>query len=242
MVVTRRTFLPLLLIAILLTFGTSSVLAKGKDNDVTSPVNGTSMGTSQVTNPPSSATDPNGCAPNTGGGKICHFNVSGTFTASPLGTGTYAGMVTLDYNQYNATTRCTPATGNITFTNAAGDKVYTTLAPGSQVCETNPPSAVHTENLVLKITGGTGQFAGATGTIMSNGSTVDVVGNPGKHTDSATLTGSITLERGNNGHGCGNDGHNNGHGNDGNDNGDGHCGPDHGNGHGDNGDDNGGND
>lgn len=241
--VTRRTFLPLLLVAVFLTFGTVSVFAK--DKDTTSPVSGHSMGTSTVTNPPSSPTDPNGCAPNTGGGKICKFNVSGTFTAAPLGTGTYTGMVTLDYNQYNQTTRCTPATGNITFTNAAGDKVFTTLGSGSQVCETTPPSAVHTEKLVLNITGGTGQFAGATGTIMSNGSTVDVVGNPGQHTDSATLTGSISLEHGNNGHGCGNDGHDNGNGNGGDDNGHGHCGPDHGNGHGDNGDngdDNGGND
>lgn len=238
MVVTRRTFLPLLLIAILLTFGTSSVLAKGKNNDGTSPVNGASMGTSQVTNP--ATCNPPSQNPNF---LVCNFNVTGTYTAttSPLApAGTYSGNVTLDYHSYTATNPCATATGTITFTNAAGDKVYTTLAPGSKVCETNPPSAMHTENLVLKITGGTGQFAGATGTIMSKGSTTDT--GPGMHADSATLTGSITLERGNNDHGCGNDGHNNGHGNDGNDNGDGHCGPDHGNGHGDNGDDNGGND
>jgi hypothetical protein len=58
---------------------------------------------------------------------------------------------------------------------------------------------------------------------------MDVAGNPGKHTDSATLSGSITLEHGN-GHGCGNDGHDNGKGNGGDDNGNGHCGSDHGNG------------
>ncbi len=240
MVVTRRTFLPLVLIAFLLTFGTSSVLAK--DKDVTTPVSGSSVGTSTITNPPLTPTDPNGCAPNTGGGKVCHFDVSGTFTASPLGTGTYTGKVTLDYNTYTTANPCAAATGNIMFTNAAGDKVYTTLGPGSKVCETNPPSAVHTENLILKITGGTGRFAGATGTIHSDGMTMDVPGNPGKHTDSATLSGSITLEHGN-GHGCGNDGHNNGHGNGGDDNGNGHCGDDHGEGNGDNNDnDNGGND
>ncbi len=195
------------------------------------------MGTSQVTNPPSSPTDPNGCAPNTGGGKVCKFSVSGTFTASPLGTGTYAGMVTLDYNTYTVANPCAAATGNITFTNAAGDKVFTTLGPGSKVCETTPPSTVHTENLILNITGGTGHFAGATGTIKSNGTTTDVAGNPGKHTDSATLTGSITLEHGNS-NGCGNNGHNNGHGNNGDDNGRGNCGDDHGDGHGgDGGDD-----
>ncbi len=237
MVVTRRTFLPLLLIAILLTFGTSSVLAKDKDNDVTSPVNGASMGTSQVTNP--TTCNPPSQNPNF---LVCNFNVMGTYTAttSPLApAGTYSGNVTLDYHSYTATSRCATASGTITFTNSAtGDKLSTMIDPAhSQVCETGTP-AIHSENLVLKITGGTGQFAGATGTIMSNGSTVDVVGNPGRHTDSATLTGSITLERGNNDHGCGNNGHNNGHGNDGNDNGHGHCGPDHG----DNGDDNGGND
>ena len=229
-----------MLVAVFLTFGTVSVFAKdkGKEKDTTSQVSGTSTGTSTVTNPPTSPTDPNGCAPNTGGGKVCHFDVSGTFTASPLGTDTYAGKVTLDYNQYNTTTGCTPATGTITFTNAAGDKVYTTLGSGSQVCETNPPSAVHTENLVLNIMGGTGQFAGATGTIMSKDSTTDVPKNPGKHTDSAMLTGSISFEHGNNGHGCGNDGHDNGKGNGGDDNGNGHCGSDHGDGHDDNGGDN----
>ena len=238
MVVTRRTFLPLLLIAVLLTFGASSVLAKNdKDTDVATPVSGTSAGTSQVTNPPITPTDPNGCAPNTGGGKICHFNVSGTFTATPLGTGTYAGQVTLDYNSYTAANPCATATGNITFTNTAGDKVYTTLAPGSKVCETVPPSTTHTEMLILKITGGTGQFANATGTIMSNGTTMDVAGNPGLHTDSATLTGSITLENDTD-HGCGNNGQNNGKGNGGHDNGFGHCRSDNGNGQGDdNGDD-----
>ncbi|MCA1666536.1 MAG: hypothetical protein LC793_03880, partial [Thermomicrobia bacterium] len=178
----------------------------------------------------------NGCAPNTGGGKICHFAVSGTFTAAPLGSGTYAGTVTLDYSSYSAASPCATATGSITFTNAAGDNLYTMLAPGSQVCETTPPSAVHTETLILKITGGTGQFAGATGIIHSNGTTMDVVGNPGMHTDSALLSGSITLEHGN-GHGCGNDGHNNGKGSGGDDNGHGHCGPDHGDGHGDDGND-----
>ncbi|MDQ2785968.1 MAG: hypothetical protein M3Y58_13315, partial [Chloroflexota bacterium] len=171
MVVTRRTFLPLLLVAFLLTFGTVSVLAKDKDS--TAPVSGSSTGTSQVTNPPSSPTDPNGCAPNTGGGKVCHFDVSGTFTASPLGSGTYTGKVTLDYSSYSAASPCATATGTITFTNAAGDKVYTMIAPGSKVCETGNP-IVHSENLVLKITGGTGVFLHASGTIMSNGSTTDV--------------------------------------------------------------------
>lgn len=225
--VTRRTFLPLLLVAVFLTFGTVSVFAKDKDS--TTPVSGSSAGMSQITNPPTTPTDPNGCAPNTGGGKICHFDVSGTFTASPLGSGTYTGTVTLDYNSYTTASPCATATGTITFTNAAGDKVHTMLAPGSKVCETTPPSAVHNETLILKITGGTGQFEDATGTIHSDGTTMDVAGNPGKHTDSATLSGSITLEHGN-GHGCGNDGHDNGKGNGGDDNGNGHCGSDHGNG------------
>jgi len=234
MVVTRRTFLPLVLLVVLLTFGTSSVLAKNDSGtDVTTPVSGTSTGTSQVTNPPSSPTDPNGCAPNTGGGKICHFDVSGTFTASPLGTGTYAGTITLDYNSYTAANPCATATGHITFTNAAGEKVFTTLAPGSKVCETTPPSAVHTTHLILKIMGGTGPFAGASGTIYSDGTTTDTTTpSTGKSVDASTLTGSISLEKGDD-HGCGNDDHNHGKGNDGSDNGHGHCGPDHGDGHGD---------
>ncbi len=228
-----------MLVAVFLTFGTVSVFAKdkGKEKDTTSQVSGTSTGTSTVTNPPTSPTDPNGCAPNTGGGKVCHFDVSGTFTASPLGTGTYAGKVTLDYHSYTATNRCATASGTITFTNTAtGDKLYTMIDPTrSNVCETATPT-IHSEDLVLIITGGTGQFAGATGTIMSKGTTIDA--EPGMHTDSATLTGSITLEHGNNGHGCGNDGHDNGKGNGGDDNGNGHCGSDHGDGHDDNGGDN----
>ncbi|MHB8646803.1 MAG: hypothetical protein ACYDAR_13515 [Thermomicrobiales bacterium] len=224
MVATRRTFLPLVLVAIFLAFGTVSVFAK--DKETATPVSGSSTGTSQITNPPTSPTDPNGCAPNTGGGKVCHFDVSGTFTASPLGSGTYQGKVTLDYRSYTSASPCAKATGHITFTNAAGDKVYTVLAPGSKVCETMPPSNIHTETLTLKITGGTGQFEDATGTIHSNGTTTDVPGNPGMHTDSATLTGSITLDHGN-GNGCGDGGGD--HGND-------HCGDGHGN------DNNGGND
>ncbi|MGI8858023.1 MAG: hypothetical protein ACR2JW_19975 [Thermomicrobiales bacterium] len=235
MVVPRRTFLPLLLIALLLTLGTSSVLAKDKDKDATSPVSGASMGASQVTNP--TTCNPPSQNPNF---LVCNFDVSGTYTANPpLGpAGTYSGHVTLDYHSYTAANRCATASGTITFTNTAtGDKLNTTIDPAhSQVCETGNP-VVHSENLVLKITGGTGAFTGATGTIMSNGSTTDVAGNPGQHTDSATLTGSITLEHGK-GTGCGNDGHNNGHGNGGDDNGHGNCGNDHGDGHGgDGGDD-----
>lgn len=242
MIVSRRTLIPLFLIAVLLTFGTASVLAKDtdKDTDGTVPVNGASNGVSQLTNPPTSPTDPNGCAPITGG-KICKFDVSGTFTASPLGTGTYAGKITLDYSSYTTAHPCATATGNITFTTATGDTVTTQLAPGSEVCETTPASSVHTTHFLLNITGGTGQFTDATGTITSNGTTTDTTTpSTGKSVDSSTLTGSISLENGTNGHGCGNDGHNNGKGNDGKDNGFGHCAPHHDNGQGN--DDNGGDD
>lgn len=244
MTVSRRTLIPLFLIVVLLAFGTTSVLAKDngrdKDTDAAVSVNGTSTGMSQVTNPPASPTDPNGCAPNTGGGKICNFDVSGTFTAAPLGSGTYAGKITLDYSPYTAAHPCATATGTITFTAATGDTITTKLAPGSEVCETIPASSVHTTHFLLSITGGTGRFEDATGVIHSDGTTTDTTTpSTGKSTDSSTLTGSISLEGGDE-HGCGNDGHNNGKGNGGRDNGFGRCGPHHDNGHGD--DDNGGDD
>jgi hypothetical protein len=229
MMVVRRTFLPLMLIAILLAFATSSVLAKekdqGKDKDFTSQVTGNSAGTSTLTNPST-------CNPPSGNLAlfICNFDVMGTYTANPpLGpAGTYSGHATLDYHSYSATSPCATASGAITFTNTAtGDQLFTMIDPThSQVCEIAGMPTIHSETLALVITGGTGIFADASGTIMSNGQTTDT--GPGTHADRATLTGSIMVERGN-GRGCGNDGHDNGKGNNGEDNGYGHCGNGHGN-------------
>ncbi len=236
MVVTRRTFLPLLLVAVFLTFGTVSVFAK--DKDTTSPVNGVSTGSSTNT----SNCDPLHPTPTN---LVCTFAVNGSYSAMGIGSGTYSGTTTIDYTKYgtagkdpNGGGACTPVTGSITFTKSPGNTLTTTLAPSSKVCETGAAGSPHHTYLVLTITGGTGQFHGATGTINSTGISTDDPSNARLHHDMATLTGSITLEHGNNGHGCGNDGHENGKGNGGDDNGNDHCGSDHGDGNDDNGGDN----
>ncbi len=192
MFVPRRMLTACIVMVIVLMLGGTSVFAKGHDD--ATPVNGTSSGTSTLTNPST-------CNPPSGNPAflICNFDVTGTYSGTPIGSGTYSGHVTLDYHSYTATNPCATATGTITFTNAHGDQLVTTLGPGSQVCET-AVATVHSEHLVLKIMSGTGLFKHASGTIVSNGTTTDT--GPGTHADSATLTGSITLHGH---HGKGND-------------------------------------
>lgn len=201
MSVPRRMLTACIVMAIALMLGGTSVFAKGHDD--ATPVNGTSSGTSTLTNPST-------CNPPSGNPAlfICNFDVMGTYSGTPIGTGTYSGTITLDYHSYTATNHCATATGTITFKNADGNQLVTMLGPGSQVCET-AVATVHSSHLVLKITGGTGVFKHASGTIISNGTTTDT--GPGTHADSATLTGSITLhgnhgEGNDDGEGGGNDG------------------------------------
>jgi len=230
MVRVRRLIFPFILLFLLTGFGSSAVLAdkhkagddsNGDGKTFTMQVTGNASGTARLTNP-------GACSPNTGGGKICEFDVSGTYQAS-FGAGTYSGHVTLNYATYTMQNPCATATGTITFTNANGGTITTTLAPGSKVCETTPPSTVHNATFILNVTGGTGVFEGATGTINANGTTNDTPGQPGMHTDTFVLTGTLTTRHAvDNGKRCGNDGKNNGNGNDGKDNGFGDCKAKHG--------------
>ena len=138
-------------------------------------VSGTSSGTSTATGHPSFF--------------VYNFDVSGIFKARPIGPGTYAGSVTLDYSNYTTASPCADVTGTITFTDAAGHQINTTVS-GTE-CETTPYNAdIHLSDLVLTITGGTGTYRDASGTIDSTGTTTGITS---PYSEEAKLSGTICI-------------------------------------------------
>jgi hypothetical protein len=130
---------------------------------------GSSQGTATAL-PPTTGATCNPPAPTMPSDLICQFDDQGTFTLKPGVKGSYAGQTTVDYNVYTSAQPCGQVSGNLDF-QGNGGTIQTTVDPTqSRVCETSDP-AVHTTYLVLDITGGTGRFAGATGTIISTGTT-----------------------------------------------------------------------
>jgi hypothetical protein len=208
----RRLLSLLAIVATLAMLSATTVLAK--DHTVT--VNGTSSGTSTVVITPARTCNPVPTVVNPTD-YLCTFAVAGSYTASGIGSGTYHGTTMIDYTQYNHNPAdlepgpCTPITGAITFEKSPGNTLTTTLGAGSKVCETSPASTVHNTHLVLDITGGTGRFEGATGTILSDGTSTDDATTAGLHHDNAHLSGHVTL-RHDNGDDHGDNGDNGGHG------------------------------
>jgi hypothetical protein len=202
----RRLLSLLAIVATLAMLSATTVLAK--DHTVT--VNGTSSGTSTVVITPARTCNPVPTVVNPTD-YLCTFAVAGSYTASGIGSGTYHGTTMIDYGNglYGSAGLgpgpCTPVTGAITFEQSPGNTLTTTLGAGSKVCETSPASTVHNTHLVLDITGGTGKFHGATGTILSDGTSTDDATTAGLHHDQAQLSGHVTLR-----HGDGNDGDNGG--------------------------------
>jgi hypothetical protein len=137
------------------------------------PVIGHSAGSSTATGHPSTY--------------VYTFDVEGDFRASPIGAGTYEGTITLDYSTYTTASPCASVTGKITFTDVLGNTIVTSVS--GMECETTPYNPdIHLSELVLTITGGTGPYENANGTIDSDGMTT---GTGPSYTDEAMLSGTI---------------------------------------------------
>jgi hypothetical protein len=206
----RRLLTLLAIVATLAMLSATTVLAK----DHTATVNGSSKGTSTVEITPARTCSPVPPVHNATD-LLCTFVVNGSYTASGIGSGTYHGTTMIDYGQYGSAGSgpgpCTPVTGAITFEKSHGNTLTTTLGAGSKVCDTSPASTVHNTHLVLDITGGTGRFEGATGTILSDGTSTDDATTAGLHHDNAQLSGHVTLNH-DDGDDHGDNGDNGGHG------------------------------
>lgn len=190
----RRVLTLLAIVATLAMLSATVVLAKDKDHTV--PVSGSSSGTSTVVITPARTCNPVPPVVHATD-LLCTFTVDGRYSASGIGSGAYHGTTMIDYTQYGSAGlgpgACTPVTGSITFQKSPGNTLTITLGAGSRVCDTSPASTVHNTHLVLDITGGTGRFAGATGTILSDGTSTDDAASAGLHHDQAHLSGQVTL-------------------------------------------------
>jgi hypothetical protein len=154
----------------------------------TSPITGTSSGTATAQAPEAAAScDPQ--SPSVPADFICDFDIAGTFTLTNLGTGTYTGTTRLDWSIYTGAAPCAELTGTMVLTNAQGT-VTLNMLNTSRVCETASPTQ-HTSTMNATITGGTGAYVGATGTVTGLG-TLDAQATPGVYDAAQTLAGSIT--------------------------------------------------
>jgi hypothetical protein len=102
----------------------------------------------------------------------CTVQSTGTATSSHLGTGPYTSTLTVFWaaaTPNGAGGFCAPASGPATLTAANGDTL--TMQVTGTVCEVGATSAnvPHTFTGTYTITGGTGRFAGATGSGTSTG-------------------------------------------------------------------------
>jgi hypothetical protein len=110
---------------------------------------------------------------------------SGTGELRHLGRTTESGVASFNAVLF-FTTGCSPETGTDTLTAANGDQVSLTFT--GQVCATGPNSGQDT--LTYTITGGTGRFAGASGT----GSLLSrfILTSPTAGTSVSTFSGTIS--------------------------------------------------
>jgi hypothetical protein len=188
----RRLLTVLAMVATLAMLSATAVVAK----DQTYAVSGSSSGTSTLVITPARTCSPVPPVVNPTD-LLCTFAVTGAYQASGIGAGTYHGTTMINYGLYgqagNGPGPCTAVTGSLTFEQSPGNTLTTTLGSGSRVCETVPASTVHNTNLVLDITGGTGRFMTATGTILSDGTSTDDAQVSGLHHDNAALSGKASV-------------------------------------------------
>lgn len=99
-------------------------------------------------------------------GPFLNFAVGGKTDQTPLGVFTFAGQGVVDFRVPNADGSF-PGTGTVSYTLPSGDKLLGTI-----IQSFFPPDAngISQFTVLTTITGGTGIFAGATGTINSVGS------------------------------------------------------------------------
>lgn len=121
---------------------------------------------------------------------VCDFDVAGTFDLGDIGTGTYTGVNRLDWSIYTGSEPCAELVGTYQLTTADGT-LEITFDDSSRVCETADPD-VHESTVSATVSGGTGAFAGATGTLSGTG-TMEAVTAPTSYTTELDVTGTITV-------------------------------------------------
>jgi hypothetical protein len=150
-------------------------------------VNGSVTGTMTASAPtPSALCTPTGFNPSPE--NRCNFTAAGSFSDTALGTGTHAGSLTLDWSM-NTATGCRIVSGTIIFSPVGGGSSLSTNvdATTSRVC--GGGLTPHPMTLELDVTGGTGTFTGATGTLTATGTVVEPFG-----AYSLVITGSVTTQ------------------------------------------------
>ena len=170
-----RRKLPLLLVVTLVVAlaGSAGAATKGSNRPMKASTSGTS--TSDATGAP-----------------IVVSASSGTGQVSHLGSSAYQLNTTQDWSGYDMTTfpcGVIQPGSTMSFTAANGHMVSGTVS--GTVCEQFPPAMTsYVSTLTVTITGGTGRFTGATGTLTGSG--VSTATGPGTFADTGSFAGSIT--------------------------------------------------
>lgn len=152
-------------------------------------VTGTSAGTATA-QPPEAGATCNPTAPAAPSDLICDFDIVENFTLTDLGTGTYTGTTRLDWSIYTGAEPCAELTGTTTLTSDEGT-ITLSILDSSRVCETASPT-VHSFEMDATVTGGTGAYAGATGTFSGTG-TLTARDAPTVYDMAQQLSGSVVV-------------------------------------------------
>lgn len=152
-------------------------------------VTGSSSGTATAEPPTAEAScDPPGAT--VPADFICDFVIAGTFDVTELGAGTYTGETRLDWSIYTGSEPCAELTGTMTLTNASGT-ITLEMLDTSRVCETADPME-HASAMDAVVAGGTGAYAGATGTVTGDG-TLSATATAGLYDAAQSLAGTVTV-------------------------------------------------
>jgi hypothetical protein len=98
----------------------------------------------------------------------CTESIAGTVNGTPIHQGTYNGTLTIDYGEATSNGQggfCAPAAGPVTLTDSQDPGNSITKQETGQVCEVGAtgPNVPHSFSGTWAITGGTGEYSGATG-------------------------------------------------------------------------------
>lgn len=175
----RKTIITVIAVLALMVLATGSTLAGPKGTD--RPFKGTWAGTTTVT------------AAGTQGADIATYTSAstGSLNATNFGTGTYSLAATQHW-AFGSGCAGSPVfaadNGTLTLTSAKG----TVSGPVTGfTCELAPfDNTTYGTNLTMTISGGTGRYATATGTIVITSTSTGPAGGP--FNDSATMTGMIS--------------------------------------------------
>lgn len=126
----------------------------------------------------------------TGGPLVFASSSAGTMISTHLGKGSYSITATQDWTTAVFFTHpCAVVAGTFTLTAANGATVTGTVS--GETCELAPfVNTSYASSLTATINGGTGRFAGASGTLTVNGLSTGPVGGP--FNDTSTWTGTIS--------------------------------------------------